>query len=106
MLRLGIYGLHHIINTNKYNKISLIGFDNFEQGKQRYFFSVKDYNPSLYYLIGNKISVDNVTVAKSLHCELKTIEYLETQFKTYNNITFELFSTIKFKNNFENMKLL
>ena len=99
----GIYGLHHIINTKKYNKISLVGFDNFQKDKQRYFFPVKDYNPSLLYLIGRDITHDNINIIKSLHDSTKTKEYMIKQFNEKKNIDFKLYSNINFDDTFDNV---
>ena len=99
----GIYSLHHILNTKKYNKISLVGFDNFQQGKQRYFFPVKDYNPSLLYLIGRDITHDNINIIKSLHDSTKTKEYMIKQFNEKKNIDFKLYSNINFDDTFDNV---
>lgn len=99
----GIYSLHHILNTKKYKKISLVGFDNFQQGKQRYFFPVKDYNPSLRYLIGRDVTHDNINIIKSLHDSTKTKEYMIKQFNEKKNIDFKLYSNINFDDTFDNV---
>jgi len=103
----GIYGFHYIISLKKYNKISLVGFDNFEQGKQRYYFHIKHYNPSLLYLIGRRdISNDNKTIKKTLHDQEKTIKYLSTIFNNNKSTLFELYSNIKFNKSFDNLIIL
>ena len=102
----GIYALHHILKQNKYNKIGLIGFDNFEQGKKRYYFETNFYQPSLQYLIkpNGLITPDNITNHKALHSQEKTTEYLEKMFQYYD-IKFELYTTIKFENKYNNVKI-
>lgn len=102
----GIYALHHILKQNKYNKIGLIGFDNFEQGKQRYYFDTKFYQPSLRYLIkpNGPITPDNITNHKTLHDQETTVKYFDTIFND-SNISFELFTTIQLKKMYYNVKL-
>ena len=104
----GIYALHHILKQNKYNKIGLVGFDNFEEGKQRYYFDVQFYQPSLRYLIkpNGPITPDNITNHKALHDTDTTRKYLENIFKdSQDNISYEMYTTIKFKNMYNNVNL-
>ena len=102
----GIYALHHILQKKIYNKIGLVGFDNFEEGKQRYYFGIEFYQPSLRYLIrpNGPITPDNITNHKSLHNTDATKKFLESIFNNYN-VNFELYTTIKFKNTYNNVNL-
>ena len=45
--------------TNKYNKILLVGFDNFVVGSQRYYFSPEEINDKLKYLIKNNTIIND-----------------------------------------------
>lgn len=104
----GIYALHHILKQNKYNKIGLIGIDNFQVGKKRYYFGVQSYQPSLRYLIkpNGPITSDNITIYKSLHDTDTTRKYLEKIFKdSQDNISYEMYTTIEFKNMCNNVNL-
>jgi hypothetical protein len=103
----GIYALHHIIKQDKYDKIGLIGFDNFEVGKKRYYFGIKHYQPSLKYLLNpnGPISLTNITKEKSLHDQEKTINYLSTIFLNKNHIEFKLYTNIAFEQKHNNIKI-
>ena len=103
----GIYALHHILKENKYNKIGLIGFDNFEVGKKRYYFDIEYYQPSLKYLLSpnGPISLKNITKEKSLHDQEKTINYFTTMFLNKKHIEFELYTNIAFEKKHNNIKI-
>ena len=102
----GIYALHHILKQNKYDKIGLIGFDNFQEGKKRYYFDIEYYQQSLRYLIrpNGPITPDNITNHKALHDQEITVKYLDTMFNK-NEINFELYSTILFEKKYNNVKI-
>ena len=99
----GIMGLQFILNTNQYNKIALVGFDNFKKGEQKYYFKPKDYNKKIKYLIDqNTITKEGVYNQICLHCPIKTQKYIEHVFRENQNISFEMISNIQFKSAYNN----
>ena len=51
----GTLALYYIINTNIYNNILLVGFDNFKKGDQTYYYKTSEYNNKLNYLFEKNI---------------------------------------------------
>ena len=43
--------LKYIIDTHKYNHITLVGFDLYEKNKQTYYYDVNEYCNKINYLI-------------------------------------------------------
>ena len=101
----GVYAIHHILKLKKYDKIALVGFDNFEQGKQRYYFDLKYINPSLHYIIGRDITLDNKTIIKTLHSPEKTTDYFKSIFTEFPNIDFTMYSNINFNEKYNNVTI-
>lgn len=101
----GVYAIHHILKLKKYDKIALVGFDNFEQGKQRYYFDLKYINPSLHYIIGRDITLDNKTIIKTLHSSEKTTDYFKYIFTEFPNIDFTMYSNINFNEKYNNVTI-
>jgi len=103
----GIYALHHILKQNKYDKIGIIGFDNFEQGQQRYYFGIEHYQPSLRYLIrkNGPITPDNITNHKAVHDQKTTIKYMNNIFNNNSEKNFKLYSNIQFGKKHNNVKI-
>ena len=82
----GIKGLQYIINTNEYNKILLVGIDNFKKGEQTYYFNIKDLNPSLKKYIGKAYTKEGIYNQVSEHNPDKTEIYLNSLKTSYPDI--------------------
>ena len=82
----GIKGLQYIINTNEYNKILLVGIDNFKKGEQTYYFDINDINPSLKKYIGKAYTKDGIYKQTSGHDPDKTEIYLNSLKTSYPDI--------------------
>tara|TARA_Y100000590_G_C15665896_1_gene994417 strand:- start:1000 stop:1674 length:675 start_codon:yes stop_codon:yes gene_type:complete len=103
----GTMCLYFILLTNKYNKISLVGFDNFKKGEQVYYYKPEEYNKNIKYLINKNIITKNgVFNIQSLHDSNKTQQFYEDIFKKYENIKFELITNIKFNLNLDNLIII
>ena len=102
----GIMALKYIINTNLYNKITLVGYDNYKLGEQTYYYKPEEYNNSIKYLLkNNTIKQNGEYNIVSGHDPEKTKKYLESVYLDYPNINFELITNMEFKNDFNNVKL-
>jgi hypothetical protein len=83
----GIMGLQFLIDTGEYDKILLVGFDNYKIGEQVYYYPINDINKSLNYLIGKNIITKegNFNIISS-HNPEKTENYLNSLHDKYQNI--------------------
>lgn len=103
----GTMALQYILDTKKYNKIALVGFDNFKKGDNVYYYETKDYNKKIKYLIdSNIITKDGVYNQISGHDPLKTKKYYEDVFKKNVNIKFELITQLEFKDKYCNLTII
>ena len=103
----GILSLIYVINTYKYNNITLVGFDNFIPGNQTYYYEPKEYNDKIKYLIDkNIISSNGIFNINSGHDTKITEEFLIFLFKKNKDITFNLITNINFKEDISNVKIL
>lgn len=101
--------LKYIIDTHKYNHITLVGFDLFEKNKQTYYYDVNEYNNKINYLIEDKhkiISKDGKFLIDSGHDFNKTKKYMEHLFESYPHIKFDLITNVKFDKIYENVNIL
>ena len=71
----GTMAILYILNLNKYDKICLVGFDNFQKGSPWYYYNPDLYNPKLKYLLGNQITQTGIYNQVSAHSPEKTLEY-------------------------------
>ncbi len=102
----GTLALNYIINTNIYNNILLVGFDNFKKGDQTYYYKPSDYNNKLHYLIkNNTIKSDGIFNIISGHDTDKTKLFYEYLFTNNPNINFQLITNMDIKD-FVNVELL
>jgi hypothetical protein len=97
----GLQAVYYLVNSGKYNKISLVGFDFYQLGLPPYYFDPKYVHSELKYLWqgdwkDNKVNVPN------LHDEEKTINFLVDFIKNNNNIKFNI---ITLKDTFKNISL-
>ena len=103
----GTMALQYILDTKKYNKIALVGFDNFKKGDNVYYYETKDYNKKIKYLIdSNIITKDGVYNQISGHDPLKTKKYYEDVFKKNTNIKFELITQLEFDDKYCNLTII
>ena len=103
----GTMALQYILDTKKYNKIALVGFDNFKKGDNVYYYETKDYNKKIKYLIdSNIITKDGVYNQISGHDPLKTKKYYEDVFKKNVNIKFELITQLEFDDKYCNLTII
>lgn len=81
----GVIALQYLIDTKKYNKILLVGFDNYKKGKQTYYYKPDEYNSKIKYLLQNNIiSKDGKFMIKSGHDPEKTMKYIDYIIKNTN----------------------
>lgn len=90
----GLYALHYILKTNKYNKITLIGFDGFDLNKTVYFFDIAKEgfreNERLLHL--GVYSKDGKLKIPTEHPTDKVINYIKDQIVKYKNIKINIIS--------------
>ena len=93
----GTMALQYILDTNQYNKIALVGFDNFKKGAQKYYYQPKHYNNFDLYLINqNVITKEGIYNQICGHCPIQTKKYYEYVFSHYSNIQFNVFTNMSF----------
>lgn len=87
----GTLALIYIINTSLYNKILLVGFDNFKKGDQTYYYKPQEYNKKLHYLFNNNTyKSDGTFNIVSGHDPIKTKMFYENLFINNPSIKFDL----------------
>lgn len=86
----GIMALQFLIDTQEYNKILLVGFDNYKIGEQTYYYPIDNINSKIKYLIDkNIITKDGNFNIVSGHDPKKTEIYLSCLKNKYPNIKIE-----------------
>ena len=100
----GTLALQYILSTKLYNKICVVGFDNFKQNSTCYYYNFeKEANSKLKYLINeNIISKDGKLIIKSGHCPEKTQEYYEHEINENKQIKYIFITNMKMKK-FDNL---
>ena len=95
----GILALQYLINTKLYNKITLVGYDNYKLGEQTYYYKPEEYNNSIKYLFKNNIIKQNGEYNQvSGHDPEKTKKYLEGLFLDYPNINLKFITEVELNN--------
>ena len=95
----GILALQYLINTKLYNKITLVGYDNYKLGEQTYYYKPEEYNNSIKYLFENNIIKQNGEYNNvSGHDPEKTKKYLEGLFLDYPNINLKFITEVELNN--------
>lgn len=105
----GLVAFNYILNTNEYNKITLVGFDNFEKKTQRYYFEPQYINPSLRYLFNQGVITKDGKIGEDPtfeHSPKKTYNYLIDTIKNNENIKFTFITNMKFSNSFSNLIII
>lgn len=92
----GTMAIQYILNLNKYDKICLVGFDNFKKGLPWYYYNPDLYNPKLRYLLGNNITNEGIYNQISGHDPTKTKNYYNYIIKKNNHIKFTFITTLEF----------
>lgn len=102
----GIMALQYILDLNKYDKIMLVGFDNFRKGEPMYYYNITKLNNKMKYLIGqNVITKDGELNIVSGHNPDKTEKYLYNIVEKYNNIQFKFISNMTPNYNYNNLQI-
>lgn len=102
----GTMALQYVLDSKQYNKIALIGFDNFKMGEQTYYFKPNDYNDKMkIYTRDGNITSDGRFNIISGHDPDKTKLYYEYVFKNNTDINFELITNMTFEENYSNVKI-
>ena len=99
----GIMCLKYILDSDLYNKIGLVGFDNFKMGEQTYFYEPSEYGKEAKRLIN--LNENGTIIIKSNgiynkingHDPQKSKKYMEDMFSTNSNINFLLISNEYFE---------
>lgn len=100
----GTMSLQYILNKKQYNKITLVGFDNFEIGQQAYYFKPHEYSDEAKRIVRLKLITEiGIINFASGHNTEKTYKYYNDVFKNNSEITFNIISNIKFSNLPENV---
>lgn len=88
----GIMALQFLIDTCEYERILLVGFDNYNIGDQTYYYPIKNINPKLKYLLNdnvNHITKEGLYNQVCGHDPAKTEKYLYSLNDKYPNIKIE-----------------
>lgn len=100
----GLFALKYIIDTNKYDKISLVGFDMLKIEEEVYYFKKNEIQETLrhYYYDKKKddkwiYDTNGIRKKKSGHDTEKSIIFLEDIFEKNKDIQFEILSNRNFK---------
>ena len=97
--------IQYILNLNKYDKICLVGFDNFQKGSPWYYYKPDLYNPKLKYLLGNQITEKGIYNQVSAHSPEKTLQYYLNIIEKNKNIQ-NIFITNLLLPNIDNLKVI
>ena len=90
----GTMAIQYILNLNKYDKICVVGFDNFKQGEQWYYYKPELYNPKLKYLLGKQITENGIYNQLSEHNPDKTLKYYLHIIENNKNIFFTFITNL------------
>lgn len=92
----GIMMIKYILDLNIYNKMTLVGFDNYQIGEQVYYYKKNYYNDKLLYLLGkDKWNKNGIVIGKNEHSPEKSREYLKNLRKNYPDIEFKFVTNDK-----------
>ena len=100
----GTKAIQYILNLNKYNKICLVGFDNFKKGESWYYYNPELYNPKLRYLLGNQITKEGIYNQISGHNPEKTLQYYLHIIQNNKNIEYTFITNLLLPN-IDNLKV-
>ena len=101
----GILALKYILDSNLYNKILLVGFDNYKKGDPVYYYSPKFYNNKIKYLLGNTFTQDGLVKLTSGHNPNNTKKYLHYVIENNKNIKFYFITNMNL-NKYDNLFII
>lgn len=101
----GTMAIQYILNLNKYDKICLVGFDNFQKGLPWYYYNPDLYNPKLKYLLGNQITEKGIYNQVSAHSPEKTLQYYLNIIEKNKNIHYTFITNLLLPN-IDNLKVI
>jgi len=101
----GIMALKYILDSNLYNKILLVGFDNYKKGEPVYYYSPKFYNNKIKHLLGNMYTKDGLVKLTSGHNPNNTKKYLHDVIENNKNIKFYFITNMNLKK-YDNLFIL
>ena len=101
----GTMAIQYILNLNKYDKICLVGFDNFQKGSPWYYYNPDLYNPKLTYLLGNQITEKGIYNQVSAHSPEKTLQYYLNIIEKNKNIDYTFVTNLLLPN-IDNLKVI
>jgi hypothetical protein len=103
----GIMALQYILDLKQYDKILLVGFDNFKKGEQMYYFKPQDYNNNMKYLLDDKVlKKDGTFNIISGHDPDKTFNYLNNIIDDNKNIEFTMITNLNFEKQYNNLNVI
>ena len=82
----GTMSLQYILNKKQYNKISLVGFDNFEIGQQAYYVKPHEYSDEAKRIVGLKLITETGIINFQAVIIHKTYKYYNDVFKNNSSI--------------------
>jgi len=85
----GIIAFSWAVNSEKYNKIAMAGFDMMEVNKDCYYFKPAEYQQNIRYLLGTDFTKDGKRKHISKHTPAKLIKYVAYEMSTHLEIDFE-----------------
>jgi len=90
----GVLAFHHIVDSGKYDKISVVGLDLLMNGKRAYYFEPEELQDSLKYLLDQGIYSREgfIRTEKSLHSEENAIAYMTGVIEEKADIRFDITS--------------
>jgi hypothetical protein len=103
----GTLGFKYILDSKKYNKIALVGFDNFKKGDPVYYYPTKDYNDKIKYIVNrNDITKEGIQNVVSGHDSDKTQQYYESVFTDYSHIQFDIITNMNIQLQLDNLTII
>ena len=91
----GIMMIKYLLDLKLYNKITLVGFDNWKIGEQEYYYNTEEYNKDILYLIGRVYNKKGIRTKESEHSSKKSREYLKNLRNKYPDIEFKFVTNDK-----------
>ena len=105
----GIVMLNYILDTNKYNKITLVGYDNYEKNTQMYYSTNSELNDKIKYLIDKEVITKDGKIGNDPtfeHSIELTEKYIYKVIEQNPHIEFTFITNMKFNKEYNNLKLL
>jgi len=103
----GIMMFKYLLDTKKYNKITLVGFDGFKLGEKTYYYDMKYINKNLQYLIETGVYNNKGEILiKNEHPLIETRTFIEDCINENDNINFTLITNMKFNKQYTNLIII